>query len=142
MIVFFYARNHLSWKTKIEVTIYKPEGGKESYRFPFQTHEFKASQKKTDIKLRNNYLHVDYSFAEAPVYELFVEEDEISIKLHFTGIVSGWKPSKGFTTFGQKGYFHWIVPLPRAQVKAQVRFGTEEFTKEGIGYHDHLGFWG
>ncbi|MCF2143113.1 MAG: hypothetical protein K9W42_05380 [Candidatus Heimdallarchaeota archaeon] len=140
VIVFFHARNHLTRKTEIEVTIYNPEGSKKSYHFPFQTQEFKASRKKTDIKLRNNYLSVDYSSADAPVYELFIEEGEISLKLHFTGSVSGWKPGKGFTKFGQKGYFHWIVPLPRARVKAQVRFGSEEFTSEGIGYHDHN--WG
>lgn len=105
VIFFFHARNHLTKRTEIEITIYKPTGEKIHEFFPYDPIEFKASRKIPDIRLGNNYLDVDYTAGDYPVYNIYIEEGNICLNLKFTGLIFGWQPGEGHIKFSRNGFF-------------------------------------
>jgi hypothetical protein len=74
------------------------------------------------------------------VYEVYLDEDDLGIHLSFTAKVHGWMPGNGRTEFGDKGYFAWCVPFPKAEVEGTIRIGEKTLSVKGLGYHDHN--WG
>lgn len=62
-------------------------------------------------------------------YLLEIQMDDVQGTFTFTGTTPGWK--------GDVAVGHWIVPLPKADVKGTLTIGTEQLVLSGIGYHDH-----
>jgi hypothetical protein len=140
VVAFFHAANPnpgITGKTGVELTLLRPDGKKTQKFFEYDRSEFEASREIPDVRIGKNYMRVDYSQGELPVYEIFLDEEELGFHLTYRSQVHGWKPGDGHSHFGGKGYFAWVVPFPRAAVEGTVRDGDETFSVKGVGYHDH-----
>lgn len=140
VVVFFHASNPnpgMAGKSGVEVVVVRPNGAKTQRFIEHRRSHFIASREKPDIRVGDNYLKVDYSRGELPVYEIHVDEGDLKLDLSYASEVNGWKPGNGYSHFGDMGYFAWVVPFPRAKVAATVRVGDERIEARGVGYHDH-----
>ncbi|MFW9846042.1 MAG: hypothetical protein ACFFD6_04805 [Candidatus Thorarchaeota archaeon] len=140
VVAFFYASNPnpgITGKTGVELTLLRPDGRKTQRFIEYHRSEFEASREIPDVTIGKNYMKVDYSKGDLPVYEIFLDDDELGFHLTYTSQVQGWKPGDGHSHFAGKGYFAWVVPFARASVEGTVRDGTETFSAAGVGYHDH-----
>jgi hypothetical protein len=134
---FFRAAHERTGKTSVEIAIYKPNGERLQKFVNYKRSDMTISRELADIQIGHNYLKVDYSNRELPIYEVFLDEDNLGIHLKYTAQVHGWMPGDGTTQFGDKGYFGWCVPLPRALVVGTIRIDQSTISVKGIGYHDH-----
>jgi hypothetical protein len=140
VVAFFYAANPnpgKSGKTGVELTLLRPDGRKTQRFIEYKRSQFEASREIPDVRIGKNYMKVDYSQGDLPVYEIFLDEEELGFHLTYRSQVQGWKPGDGYSHFGGKGYFAWVVPFARAAVEGTVRDGDETFAVTGVGYHDH-----
>lgn len=137
---FFRAAHERTGKTAVEIVIYKPDGNRLQKFVNYKRSDMNFSREIPDIRIGHNYLKVDYKNKDLPVYEVYLDEDNLGIHLKFTAKVHGWMPGNGKTEFGDKGYFAWCVPFPRAVVEGNIRIDDKILPVKGIGYHDHN--WG
>jgi hypothetical protein len=141
LVAFFYAGypnpGPSSGKIGVELVLLRPDGRKTQMFIKYDKSEFYASREKADVRIGNNYMRVDYTRGDLPVYELHLDEGELTFDLIYTCEVKGWKPGTGYIHFYEKDYLTWIVPFARASVKGTVRDGDQILDVNGIGYHDH-----
>jgi len=74
---------------------------------------------------------------DLPTHHVFISEDGMELDLTFSSEVPGWKPGRGKTRYGDRGFFSWVVPIPRASVEGTVKYDGVTLHAAGIGYHDH-----
>jgi predicted secreted hydrolase len=140
VVVFFHASNPnpgIAGKSGVELVIVRPNGERTQRFIQYDRLRFRASREVPDVRVGENYLKVDYSSGDLPVYEVHVDEDDLRFDLTYTSEVQGWKPGEGYSHFGDLGYFAWVVPFPRARVEGTVRIGDDCIDARGVGYHDH-----
>ena len=138
VVGFLQASELITRKPGIEIHVYKPSGEKISVvkKFPFE--DFQASEEKCDVKIGENRCYVEWpEKGSLPTHHLFIAENGMELSLTFVNELPGWKPGHGLTRYGNRGYFSWLVPIPRAQVKGTVKFEGKTLQARGIGYHDH-----
>jgi hypothetical protein len=137
VVGFFRAKNERTGKTGVEITVYTPDGEKLQNVYNYRHSDLKASHERADLQIGNNYIKVDYSNENFPIYEVFLDEGEFGLHLEYTAQVPGWMPGKGYTQFSNLGEFGWVVPLPRAKVKGTIKVHNKTIPLKGFGYHDH-----
>jgi len=138
IVGFLQASELMSRRPGVELHIYCPDGNKLSVVKKYPLSELKASEDKCDVRVGDNRCYVDCSDGKSlPRHYLFIEEEGFLADLVFESVLPGWKPGKGLTEYGNRGYFSWIVPVPRAKVTGKIRYGDNEISTRGIGYHDH-----
>ena len=137
---FFRAAHERTGKTAVEIVIYKPNGERIQKFVNYKRSDLTVSRELANVQIGHNYVKVDYSNPDLPIYDVFLDEDGLGFHLKFTAKVHGWMPGNGRTEFGDKGYFAWCVPFPRAVVDGNIWIGEDRMPVKGIGYHDHN--WG
>ncbi|WP_287154071.1 lipocalin-like domain-containing protein [Candidatus Solincola tengchongensis] len=138
VVGFIQASELMSRKPGIELHVYKPDGEKLSVVKKFSHEQLRASTEKCDVWVGDNHCYAEFpESGNLPVHHLHIAEDGMEADLTFRSEVPGWKPGKGRTRYGNRGYFAWVVPAPRAYVEGSVRFGGTTLRAKGIGYHDH-----
>ncbi len=137
VVGFFNAKHQRTGKTGVEITIYTPEGKKIQNFYKYRRSDLKISHESADLQINNNYIKVDYSNENFPVYEVFLDEDEFGLHLKYTAQVPGWMPGRGYVQFSNIGEFGWVVPLPRAKVEGTIKLFNKIIPVKGFGYHDH-----
>ena len=140
VVVFFHASNPnpgIAGKSGVELVVVQPDGERTQRFIEYERSRFVASREKPDVSVGDNYMRVDYSKGDLPVYEIHVDEGDLCFDLTYTSEVHGWKPGDGHSHFGDLGYFAWVVPFPRAKVEGTIRVGGERIEARGVGYHDH-----
>jgi hypothetical protein len=95
-----------------------------------------ALSERCDIRVGHNHAWLE----EDGVHRLAVDEGDLGADLRFESLVEPWRPGLGFTRYGERDFFAWVVGAPRAQVSGTVRLGGERLEVSGVGYHDHN--WG
>ncbi|MDY6795867.1 MAG: hypothetical protein SWK76_11430 [Actinomycetota bacterium] len=138
VVGFIQASELMSRKPGIELHVYKPSGEKISVVKKFPRSQFSASEKICDARVGENRCYVEWpEEGDLPTYYLYIAEDGMEADLTFVSEVPGWMPGKGKTFYGDRGYFSWVVPIPRARVEGTVSFEGKTLQARGIGYHDH-----
>lgn len=138
VVGFLQASELMTRKPGIEIHVYKPSGEKLSVVKKFPAAELRASEEMCDVWVGKNRCWVDWpEEGDLPTHHLFISEGGMELDLTFTSEVPGWKPGRGRTTYGDRGYFSWVVPIPRARVGGTVKFEGKTLQARGIGYHDH-----
>ena len=140
IVVFFHAANPnpgKGGKSGVEIVLLRPDGSRAQTFVPYSKSEFVASRDRPDVKAGENYLRVQQSPGELPVYEVYVKEEGLGCHITYTAEVNGWKPGTGISHFGDMGYFAWVVPFAKASVQGTVIDGSQTLDVRGTGYHDH-----
>ncbi len=140
VIGFLQASELLSRKPGVELHVYLPSGEKLSEIKRYGVSDVRISGDICDVRVGENSASAVYPQSGPPVYTVHIAEGNLEAKLTFTVQVPGWRPGLGKTTYGNKGYFAWIVPIPRARVEGTIRINDKVISARGIGYHDHN--WG
>jgi hypothetical protein len=141
VVGFLQASELLSRKPGVELHVYLPSGEKLSEIRRYDVSDVRVSDQICDVHIGNNSATASYPpGGRPPVYRVHIVEGNLEAELSFTVEVPGWRPGLGKTVYGHKGYFAWIVPIPRARVEGTVRIGDTVIAARGIGYHDHN--WG
>ncbi|MFX1374707.1 MAG: lipocalin-like domain-containing protein [Promethearchaeota archaeon] len=137
VVGFFRAKHERTGKTGVEITIYKPSGEKIQKIVNYNHTDLIASREIPDVQIGRNYVKVDYSNNELPIYEIFLEEGKYGFNLKYIAKVHGWKPGNGYIEFGKSNQFGWVIALPRADVEGSIKVENKTIQVKGIGYHDH-----
>ena len=138
VVGFLQASELMTRKPGIEIHVYKPSGEKLSVVKKFPASELRTSEEKCDVWVGKNHCYVEWpEEGDLPTHHLYISEDGMELDLTFASEVPGWKPGKGKTRYGDRGYFGWVVPIPRAKVEGTVKFEGQTLQARGIGYHDH-----
>jgi predicted secreted hydrolase len=138
VVGFLQASELMTRKPGIEIHVYKPSGEKLSVVKKFPASELRASEEKCDVWVGKNHCYVEWpEEGDLPTHYVYISEDGMELDLTFVSEVPGWKPGKGKTRYGDRGYFGWVVPIPRAKVEGTVKFEGKTLQAKGIGYHDH-----
>jgi len=141
VIGFLQASELLSRKPGVELHVYMPTGEKISEIRQYGVSDMRISDTTCDVQVGKNCVTASYPAGGGlPTYTLHIAEGNLEAQLTFTAQVPGWRPGLGKTTYGKRGYFAWIVPIPRARVEGTVRIGDTVIKARGVGYHDHN--WG
>lgn len=128
-------------KPGVELHVYKPSGEKLSVTRAYKDADVRASETKCDVWVGDNHAYAEHpADGGLPVHHLHISEGDMEADLVFRSEIPGWKPGGGRTNYGDKEFFAWVVPAPRARVEGSVRIGKETLKASGIGYHDHN--WG
>ncbi len=141
LVAFFYAAipnpGLDQGKIAVELTLLRPDGRKTQKVVKYKKPDFYASREKPDVKIGENYMKVEFTDDGLPVYEIFLEDEDLMFHLTYKAQVKGWKPGTGYSHFADLGHFAWVVPFPRASVEGTIRDGDKEMSVTGVGYHDH-----
>jgi hypothetical protein len=138
VVGFLQASELMTRKPGIELHVYKPSGEKLSVVKKFPASELRASEEKCDVWVGSNHCHAEFpEDGGLPTHYLHIAEDGMEADLTFRSELPGWKPGKGLTRYGDRGYFGWVVPIPRARVEGTVNYEGKTLQAKGIGYHDH-----
>jgi len=140
IVVFFYAANPnpgFGGKPGVEIVLLRPDGSKTQRFIPYSKPALTASRDRAEVKMGANHLEARQVPRELPVYEVYVEDRDLSCHLEFKAEVNGWKPGTGISQFGELGSFAWIVPFARASVTGTIIDQGRGLDVKGIGYHDH-----
>lgn len=138
VVGFLQASELMTRKPGIELHIYRPSGEKLSVIRKFADTSLRASKEKCDVWVGKNHCQGDFQDgSDLPVHSMYINEGGLEADLKFTSLLPGWKPGQGRTDYGNRGYFFWVVPVPRARVEGTVRIGNEAIQAKGVGYHDH-----
>jgi len=138
VVGFLQASELMTRKPGIELHIYKPSGEKLSVVKSFSSDDLHASEKHCDVWVGKNHVYVvDPREGVLPVHRLSIDADALAADLTFYSEIPGWKPGEGKTYYGERGYFGWVVPVPRARVEGTIRINGAVIPARGIGYHDH-----
>ena len=141
LVAFFYAAipnpGLDQGKIAVELTLLRPDGRKTQKIVKYKKPDFYASREKPDVKIGENYMKVEFTDDGLPIYEIFLEDEDLMFNLTYKAQVKGWKPGTGYSHFADLGHFAWVVPFPRASVKGTIRDGDNTMEVTGVGYHDH-----
>ncbi len=141
LVAFFYAAYPNpgldTGRTGVELTLLRPDGRKTQKFIKYDRSQFEASREIPDVKIGHNYMKVEYPDGDLPVYEIFLDEEDLAFHLTYSTQVKGWKPGTGYSHFADMGHFAWVVPFPKAAVSGTVRDGDKTMEVSGVGYHDH-----
>ena len=140
LVVFFHAANPnpgREGQTGLEMVLLRPDGTRLQHFFPHPRQDCAAAPDQAEVTIGRSTLRVRQEAGGLPVYELHVEEPGLGCDLTYTAEVNGWKPGNGLSRFGERGFFGWTVPCPRATVTGTITDGTSQFAVTGTGYHDH-----
>ena len=138
VVGFLQASELMTRKPGIELHVYKPSGEKLSVVKKFADSDLRASEEKCDVWVGDNHCYVEWpEEGDLPTHYLHIAEEGMEADLTFVSEVPGWKPGKGRTLYGDRGYFSWLVPAPRARLEGTVKFEGRTLEAKGIGYHDH-----
>ncbi len=141
LVAFFYAAYPNpgldQGKIAVELTLLRPDGRKTQKVVKYKKPDFYASTEKPDVKIGENYMKAEFTDDGLPVYEIFLEDEDLMFHLTYKAQVKGWKPGTGYSHFANLGHFAWVVPFPRASVTGTIRDGDKEMSVTGVGYHDH-----
>ena len=141
LVAFFYAAYPNpgldQGKIAVEMTLLRPDGRKTQKVITYKKPDFYASREKPEVQIGQNYMKVDIPDDGFPIFEIFLEDEDLMFHLTYTSLVQGWQPGNGYSHFADLGYFAWVVPTARASVSGTVRDGDNTMTVTGVGYHDH-----
>jgi hypothetical protein len=138
VVGFIQASELLSRKPGIELYIYKPSGEKLSVVKKFPSSALRASLEKCDAWVGENHCYAEFpEDGGLPTHYFHISEGGMEADLTFLSELPGWKPGKGLARYGDRGYFSWVVPVPRSSVTGTVKFEGRTLQAEGIAYHDH-----
>jgi len=141
LVAFFYAAYPNpgldQGKIAVELTLLRPDGRKTQKVVKYKKPDFYASTEEPDVKIGENYMKAEFTDDGLPVYEIFLEDEDLMFHLTYKAQVKGWKPGTGYSHFANLGHFAWVVPFPRASVTGTIRDGDKEMSVTGVGYHDH-----
>ncbi len=141
LVAFFYAAipnpGLDQGKIAVELTLLRPDGRKTQKVVKYKKPDFYASREIPDVKIGENYMKVEFQDDGLPIYEIFLEDEDLMFHLTYKALVKGWKPGTGYSHFAELGHFAWVVPFPRASVEGTIRDGDKEMSVTGVGYHDH-----
>jgi hypothetical protein len=141
LVAFFYAAYPNpgldQGKIAVELTLLRPDGRKTQKIIKYKKPDFYASREEPDVKIGENYMKAEFTDDGLPVYEIFLEEEELMFHLTYKAQVKGWKPGTGYSHFTNLGHFAWVVPVPRASVEGTIHDGDNKMSVKGVGYHDH-----
>lgn len=126
-------------KPVIEIVVYFPDGSRRQIIKHYPHMAFEASAEKCRARVAHNTCEL-VATDPLPVHVLHVAEDGVEIDLTFTNEVPSWMPGEGYTKYGEKDFFAWVVPGPRTRVSGTVTIDGEILDGTGIGYADHN--WG
>ena len=124
-------------KIGVELTLLRPDGRKTQKFIKYDKSDFYASRDRPDVKIGENFMKVEYHEGNLPIYEIFLECDELSFHLTYETEVKGWKPGTGYSHFADMGHFAWVIPFAKAKVTGSIRDGDTILQASGVGYHDH-----
>lgn len=138
VVGFLQAAELMSHKPGIELHIYRPSGEKLSVVRKYATSDLRASHEYCDVWVGKNHAYiVDPREMQQPVHRFLIEADGLAADLTFASELPAWRPGGGKTFYGKRGYFSWVVPVPRARVEGLITINGTPMTVKGIGYHDH-----
>ncbi|MHA1908560.1 MAG: lipocalin-like domain-containing protein [Candidatus Thorarchaeota archaeon] len=141
LVAFFYAAipnpGLDQGKIAVELTLLRPDGRKTQKVIKYKKPDFYASTERPEVKIGENYMKAEFPDDGLPVYEIYLEDEDLTFHLTYKAQVKGWKPGTGYSHFADMGHFAWVVPFPRASVTGTVRDGDKTMEVSGVGYHDH-----
>jgi len=138
VVGFLQASELMTRKPGIELHIYTPSGEKLSVVKSFTPGDLRASETHCDVWVGQNHGYiVDPGEEHLPVHHFMIDADGLGVDLTFQSELPAWKPGGGRTYYGDRGYFGWVVPVPRARVEGAIRLHGRTVPVKGIGYHDH-----
>jgi predicted secreted hydrolase len=141
LVAFFYAAipnpGLDQGKVAVELTLLRPDGRKTQKVVKYKKKDFYASTERPDVKIGENYMKTEFPEDGLPIYEIFLEDEDLMFHLKYKAQVKGWKPGTGYSHFADMGHFAWVVPFPKAEVTGTVRDGDKVMEVRGTGYHDH-----
>jgi predicted secreted hydrolase len=141
LVAFFYAAYPNpgldQGKIAVELTLLRPDGTKTQKVIKYKKSQFYASTEIPHVTIGNNTMKVTFTDDGLPVYEIFLEDEDLMFELTYKGQVEGWMPGDGYSHYADLGYFAWAVPIPRALVEGSIRDGDKTMSVSGVGYHDH-----
>ena len=143
LVVTFYTKWLLNPKAReapmVQIDLDRP-GRPPQQRFVHATaQEFRASQERCDVRLKDCYFRGDLHTYQIKV----VTEDGLSVEAELVGQVPSWRQATGVTYFGahDEHTFAWLPSVPQGKVTVTIaERGAPAQTLHGIGYHDHN--WG
>ena len=138
VVGFLQASELMTRKPGIELHVYRPYGEKLSVVRKFAQSRLRASREKCDVWVGGNYCQAD--LGRVPTCRctiMHIKEGGMEADLRFESVLPGWKPGQGRTDYGDRGYFFWVVPAPRASSPARFASATRCSKRRGVGYHDH-----
>ncbi|MBN2231154.1 MAG: hypothetical protein JW779_16335 [Candidatus Thorarchaeota archaeon] len=124
-------------KIAVELTLLRPDGTKTQKVIKYKKSQFYASKEIPDVKIGNNTMKATFTDDDLPVYEIFLEDEDLMFDLTYKATVKGWMPGTGYSHFADLGYFAWVVPFSRASIEGSIRDGNKTISVKGVGYHDH-----
>ena len=125
----------------VELHVYRPDGTRVEIRKPYPVAAVRAATDRADVQVGHNYARiVEDPDGGLPSYVVHLHEDGVRFDLTFRTAVQPWQPGFGRSTFGQRDFFAWIVPAPRADVTGTITLDGVTREVRGLGYHDHN--WG
>lgn len=138
---FLHASEPMTHKPFVEIHIYHPDGHKVSEQKHYGLKDVKAESNMCDVRIGENRAYMENLKENGMAdYRVSISEGSLSADLKFSGEVPPWRPGKGRTYYGEKGFFAWIVAMPKASVEGTVTIDGKEMKVRGRGYHDHN--WG
>ena len=141
LVAFFYAAYPNpgldQGKIAVELTLLRPDGRKTQKVIKFNKSQFFASGEIPHVTIGNNTMKATFTNDGLPIYEIFLEDEDLMFELTYKAQVKGWKPGTGYSHFADLGHFAWVVPFPRASVEGSIRDGDKTMSVKGVGYHDH-----
>lgn len=138
VVGFLQAAELMTHKPGIELHIYKPSGEKLSVVKKYAASDLRASQEHCDVWVgKNHACIVDPQETQQPIHRFLIEADGLAADLTFASELPAWRPGEGKTFYGKRGYFGWVVPVPRARVEGLITIDGTTMPVAGIGYHDH-----
>jgi hypothetical protein len=102
----------------------------------YNRDSIQASSDACDVRIGSNRCLA----GEDGDYSVHIDETDFQADLLFKTSAVGWRPGNGKFYFGERDFFSWIVPQPRARVQGKFVIQGEERQVSGWGYHDHN--WG
>jgi hypothetical protein len=141
LVAFFYAAYPNpgldQGKIAVELTLLRPDGRKTQNVIKYKKEHFYASRESPHVTIGQNTMTATFTDDGLPIYEIFLEDEDLMFQLTYKAEVKGWKPGTGYSHFADLGHFAWVVPFPRASVEGTVRDGDKTMAVKGVGYHDH-----
>lgn len=140
VVGFLQTRELVNRKPGVELHVYSPDGERREIIVPYRHEQATASTTECNIAIGDNYAHVVFGDDELPVHRVHLAEGDLEFDLTFTNEVPTWKPGGGFTSYGDRDFFAWVVAAPKASVSGTIRIGSKTLDATGRGYADHN--WG
>ena len=125
----------------VELHVYNPDGTRLEKKRPYPLAAVVVSEERCDVRVGHNFARVLAPQKNGLLsHELYLREGDLELNLRFDSEVPMWRPGLGYTSYGERDFFAWVVAAPRARVTGSVTAKGERREVSGIGYHDHN--WG